>query len=198
MIMKSSLHKGFTLVELLVSVALFTVVMTMSVGCLLVLIDANARAQNMQQVMTNISFALDSMTREIRTGRSFYCANYDIDGDLPETSIRDCNGAYYLSIVEGGESLTDGDDNSRITFRYNNVDQTVERRIGESAWYPITSPGVTITDMYFYVTDTALGRNDNERQANVTIYIEGYSGELETTESSFAIETTITKRVLDI
>jgi len=174
------------------------VVMTLSVGCLLVLIDANARAQNMQQVMTNITFALDSMTREIRTGRSFYCVNYDMAGDLPETSMSDCNGAYYLSIVEGGESLTSGADNSRITFRYNNVDQTVERRIGDSSWYPITSPGVTVTDMYFYVTDTDLGRDGDESQASVTIYIEGFAGELETTESSFAIETTVTKRVLDI
>jgi prepilin-type N-terminal cleavage/methylation domain-containing protein len=189
---------GFTLVELLVSVALFTVVMLMAVGALLTLIDANARAQNMQQVMTNISFALDSMTREIRTGRGFYCSNSNISDTLPIASVQDCNSGSQLSIVEGGESLTGSANNSRITFRFNAAEQSVERRIANENWYPITAPGVNITEMYFSVAGSETGRNGDDTQANVTIFISGFAGELKSTESSFAIQTTITKRVLDI
>lgn len=191
-------QSGFTLVELLVSVALFTVVMIMAVGCLMVLIDANARAQSMQQVMTNISFAIDSMTREIRTGRSFYCSDSPIDGDLDEELVQDCEAGIYLSIVEGGTSLTGGNDNSRISFRYNEGEQRIERRIGNDEWYAITSPEINVTDMLFYVTDTETGRNGDDKQASVTIFIDGYAGELLSAESSFTLQTTITKRVLDI
>ena len=144
-----SSQSGFTLIELLVSVALFTIVMLLAVGCLLVLVEANARAQNIQQVMTNIRFALDSMTREIHTGRGFYCANSEIDGDLDQDMVQDCTGGTNLSIVEGGESLTGGADNSRISFRFNSALGRAERRVGNDDWYPLTAPGVTITDMYF-------------------------------------------------
>lgn len=192
-------NSGFTLIELLVSVALFTVVMMMSVGALLALIDANSRAQNMQQVMTNINFAMDSMIREIRTGRGYYCSDSDFSGNLSESSVQDCdNGAGYLSIVEGGESITSGGSNSRITFRYNGFDQTIERRVGVDSWYPITAPGVHITNMYFNVTDTETARDGDENQPSVSIFIEGYAGELESTESVFQIQATVVKRVLDI
>ena len=164
----------------------------------MVLIDANARAQSMQQVMTNLSFAIDSMTREIRTGRGFYCDSADISGDLADDQVRDCQAGTYLSIVEGGISLTGGNDNSRISYRYNEGWQRIERRIGTGDWYAITSPEINVTDMYFYVTDTETGRNGDDKQASATIFIEGYAGELLTAESSFSLQTTITKRVLDI
>ena len=70
-------HHGFTLVEMLVALALFSVVITIAVGALLMLISSNQRLQSEQSVMTNLSFALDSMTREIRTGAAYFCASGD-------------------------------------------------------------------------------------------------------------------------
>src|SRR6056297_849303 len=64
---------GFTLIEMIVSLALFSVVVTISVGALLVLIASNRQLQDEQAVLTNLSFALDSMTREIRTGSAYVC-----------------------------------------------------------------------------------------------------------------------------
>lgn len=64
---------GFSLVELIVSLALFSVVVTISVGALLVLIAANDQQQKEQSIMSNLSFALDSMTREMRTGTYYFC-----------------------------------------------------------------------------------------------------------------------------
>ena len=191
-----STKQGFSLVELLVAVSLFTIVLTMAVGTLLVLVDANAKAQNMQQVMTNVSFAIDSIAREVRTGSGLYCSTSDIDPDLDPTTTNDCDDGTYLSIVEGGESLTGGATSPRITFRYNNTQQAIERRIADGSWYPLTSTNVTITDMYFYVADSATVGDD--AQANATIYIGGHAGSLSTVDTSFAVQTTIAKRVLDL
>jgi prepilin-type N-terminal cleavage/methylation domain-containing protein len=66
---------GFTLIEMIVSLALFSVVVTISVGALLVLIASNRQLQDEQAVLTNLSFALDSMTREIRTGSAYVCGS---------------------------------------------------------------------------------------------------------------------------
>ncbi|MEX0917629.1 MAG: type II secretion system protein [Candidatus Paceibacterota bacterium] len=188
-------QSGFTLVELLVSLTLFTVVVTMTMGSLLVVIDANARAQNMQEVMTNLTFALDSMTREIRTGRSYYCIN-SLPGSLSESATRDCTQNTAFSFVEGGTSLTAGGD-PRVAYRLNSA--RIERRLGTGSWVPITSETVTITTMQFTVTgsDTYQATGD-VTPPSVVLYIEGHAGEIATTETSFQLQTTITKRILDI
>ena len=59
---------GFTLVEMIVAVALFAVVMLISVAALLALVDANRKAQALQSVMNNLNIALDGMVRSVRMG----------------------------------------------------------------------------------------------------------------------------------
>jgi prepilin-type N-terminal cleavage/methylation domain-containing protein len=64
---------GFTIIEMIVSLGLFSVVVTIAMGALLMLVAANNNVPGEQAVMTNLSFALDSMTREIRVGTEYYC-----------------------------------------------------------------------------------------------------------------------------
>lgn len=194
---------GFTLIELLVSMALFTVVLTMGVGSLLVLLSANAKAQNMQSAVSNVQFALDSMAREIRTGVGYYCttnANLSF-GSFNDTTTQDCGSGSgtVLSIVEGGQSLTGGAANKRITYRYNSTDSSVERKLGSGSWVRITDPAVNITDMRFNVLNTADKQNSsNVYQPTVTIYIAGQVQGKAQTDFSFDLQTTVARRVLDL
>jgi prepilin-type N-terminal cleavage/methylation domain-containing protein len=64
---------GFTLIEMIVSLGVFSVVVTTAVGAILVLVNTNLQLQSEQSVMTNLSFALDTMTREMRTGFKYFC-----------------------------------------------------------------------------------------------------------------------------
>ena len=68
-------NKGFTLIEMMVAVSLFTVVMLVSVGSLLALIDASKRAQGIQSVMNNLNVALDGMVRALRMGQKYEVSN---------------------------------------------------------------------------------------------------------------------------
>src|SRR3989338_5348699 len=68
-------QRGFTLIEMIVAVALFAVVMLVSVGALLSLVGANRKAQALQSVMNNLNIALDGMVRSIRMGTSYRCAS---------------------------------------------------------------------------------------------------------------------------
>ena len=63
---------GFTLVELMVSVSLFVIVMTISMGSILSVFNANRKAKNIRNVMDNINFTLEGMTRTIRFGSNIY------------------------------------------------------------------------------------------------------------------------------
>ncbi len=187
---------GFSLVEVLVSLSIFTIVVTISVGTLLVLIDANTKSQAMQVVMTNLSFALDSMTREIRTGDSYWCGS---DGSLPNDgeSTRDCpGGASAMSFNEGGNSITSGAGSSRIAYRLNTNTDSIERRLGtQSSWVPVTSPDVNVDT--FELTVTGSDRNDEYTPA-VTIYVAGRVGEEDGIGSDFNVETTVSQILLDV
>jgi prepilin-type N-terminal cleavage/methylation domain-containing protein len=71
--MKRAHSKGFTLVEMIVAIALFTVVALVAIGALLRIVDANKRAQSIKNSVNNMNFALEAMTRELRVGTRYNC-----------------------------------------------------------------------------------------------------------------------------
>lgn len=214
-------QRGFTLIEMLVSISLFAVVITMSVGTLLVLIDANSRAQSMQLVMTNLSFALDSMTREIRTGTDWYCGEYT-GNSVPSVSNegvqRDCAGsANYITITESGESLTGGKNNNRITYWFEDDTDgdgsnrgAVKRCLGNVTdcnssddWLSLTGREVDIDDFALEVRGTSRWSSSNDtEQPTLSLYIKGRTGFEYGDDSNsikeFSLQTSVTQRTLDI
>ena len=197
--------RGFTLMELLVALTLFTIVITIAVGTLLLLIDANAKAQNTQQAMTNLTFALDSMSREIRTGRGYFCSTNANQGSFSYDANQDClpsgSPGRFLSFIEGGVSLTAGESSNRIAYRFNASAARLERRIADNEWQPMTSEDVRITDAWFYVTGVERYTvTSDTHQPSITIYIEGEAGEEQLTgvDSSFSIQTTVSMRTIDL
>ena len=52
---KPSSHRGFTLIEIIVSLGLFAIVAIVAAGALLKILDSNKKAQSIQNTMTNLS-----------------------------------------------------------------------------------------------------------------------------------------------
>ncbi len=67
--------KGFTLVEMIVSIAIFFIVVLVAMGAVLKTLDANKKSQAIKTVITNISFAFETMTREMRVGSKYNCTS---------------------------------------------------------------------------------------------------------------------------
>jgi prepilin-type N-terminal cleavage/methylation domain-containing protein len=192
----TTFKRGFSLIEVLVSLSIFTIVVTISVGSLLVLIDANARARNTQEVMTNLTFTLDSMTRDIRTGSDYYCSTSSalpaLDIDRQDCSSGSANGRI-LIFNEGGQSLTSGVAGSRISYQLNA--NAIERRLGPGSWVSVTSPNTVITLLRFEVRGSTV--TGNLFPPYVVIHVAGYAKDDEN-RSLFNIQTTVTQQLLDI
>jgi prepilin-type N-terminal cleavage/methylation domain-containing protein len=195
--------RGFTIIEMIVSLALFAVVVTVSVGALLMLIGTNDDLQGEQSVMTNLSFALDSMSREIRTGSYYYCdtassitsaSNLDDTG----TSTNDCvEGDEGISFKEAGNSIT-GSSASRIGFYFDSDTGQIFRRVGSGAPLSMVSSGIYVREAGFFVTGSDPIRATNDAvQPTVTIYIEAVDVD-DVNEKSYYVQTTVTQRALDI
>lgn len=182
-------QKGFTLIELMVSVGLFAVVMTVSVGTLLALIDANRKAQSIKSIMNNLNFALDSMTRTVRTGIDYYCDDVMTNGSLP-SGTQGCS-------TGGARLVLTNDQGERVGYRYRVVSGNgrVERNVDNAGWIQLTASEIDITDMQFYATGITAG---NSRQPLVTIAMSGVAGRSSDTNTEFNVQTTVTQRLLDL
>lgn len=216
--MMQSIHRaGFTLIEMIVSLAVFSIVITIAVGALLSLIAGNERLQSQRSIMTNLSFALDSMTREIRTGYYYYCearpnyaaggpSNLFIDSSNLDTLLgdatRDCPDGndnnwqlQGVSFIEGGNSITVGAD--RIMYFFDRTKGEILRKVGGLAPQSIVSSGLFIKNAEFWVTGSDPQEIGDDEQATVTIFIEA-AASAGVAEPSFYVQTTVTQRVLDL
>jgi prepilin-type N-terminal cleavage/methylation domain-containing protein len=188
-------NKGFSLVEMLVAVALFSAVMLMAVGALLALIDANRRAQAINSVMNNLNFAMESISRNIRVGTTYHCEPNASPVPVNIDTTKDCtNGGKLLAFeASNGDSA---DKTDQVIYRLrDSVLEKSENGGAAGTFISIIAPEVSIERFVFYVDGTSSLDN---MQPRVVIIIQGTAGIDEKTKTRFNLQTTISQRVLDI
>ena len=194
---------GFTLIEMIVAIALFSVVMVVAVGALLSLTGANKKAQALQSVMNNLNISIDSIVRNVRMGSKYYCGVGSGTNDCSTggTAITfDCNprtpscaatgGRWGYEIVcpqgfSGNGTCPSGGYIARSTN-------------GGTSWSRITAPEVTISSMKFYVVGTTPGTTGDTVQPKVIVVVKGEAGGVGKTNTKFHIQATAVQRELDL
>lgn len=83
--MMTPLHRGYTLLEMIVSVGIFSLVMLAATSAYLALISLDREARATTDVVTNLSFVIDSMVREIRIGTDYACNNNQSSPNCPSS-----------------------------------------------------------------------------------------------------------------
>jgi len=185
---RNDYNRGFTILEVLVSTALFSIMMTVALGALISLNNSNKKAQVTRVAMDNISFALENISRNLRVGTSYHC-DYQV-GTI--TAPRACpSGATSIAMESDKGSLSNPND--QLVYRLNNG--KIERSTDSgSTFLQLTSDEIVIDSLSFLVTGAAL---NDQRQPRVTIYLTGTVTHKQTVQSTFAIQTTVTQRLID-
>lgn len=201
--------KAFTLIEILVSVAIFSVVMVIALGALLAMSSSDRKAESIKSVVNNLDFALDSMSRAIRTGTAYNC-NSSAGGDCASGGT-----ALYFTpssgVVVAYKLDTSSSDCNQPTGPVGCIARA-SASDGFTTWSAITSPDVIITNSdLFYLRGAAVG-SPNNTQPIVNITISGYvvvnggvssqagcfTGGVPNGQCSvFQLETSVTQRVYD-
>lgn len=188
---------GFTLIEMVVAVALFSIVMLVAGATLLSLVYANRKAQALQSVINNLNVSLDGMVRNIREGSNYNCRT---------ATHGDCSGGgtiIYFTPYGGGSDWA----YALCTNTGSGWDIVTSEQSGQvyslcenlnSGWVPITSPEVEIQDLTFYVTGTKPASQGGTQQPEVVFTMKGQAGKQATSISTFDIQATAVQRQLNL
>lgn len=196
--------KGFTLIELMVSVAIFAVVAVVSISSLSAINYANKKAQTMRAIIDNLNFAMENMARSLRVGTTYHC-DYQKDGsgypriyeplDCPSPS-----GSIAFESYDGDP----GNANDQIVYGLDpNTGQIMKSKDSGTTFLPLTphidSPlggfqPLTINYLHFYVA----GSTENDGiQPRVVIVVGGTAYYDNKTSTDFQLETSVTQRRID-
>ncbi|MFA6408062.1 MAG: prepilin-type N-terminal cleavage/methylation domain-containing protein [Candidatus Paceibacterota bacterium] len=169
---------GYTLVELMVAVGLFAIVMLLASGAYLVMIGLNRQAQGIATGINNLSFALETMTRSIRTGSGYTCPG----------GSDSCSTDTFSFTNSGG-----------TVIKYSLSGSSVLETSGGSVQNTLTDSSVKITSLMFYVVGANPASAGNLQQARVTMIVSGeVSSSANKAPQTFVVQTGATMRLPDI
>lgn len=187
-------RKGFTLLELIVAIGIFSIVMMIAVGALLSMLNANRKAQALKAVMNNVNFAVENMAKEIRVGTTYHA---DVTAGTVSAPRNGSNAFSFAFEESGGDN---DDPNDQIGFRLVQVDGkgVIERSddgaLPSSDWSSITSPDVNIEVLRFYT----YGADPNDAlQPRAVIVIKGTAMLSDGRQEEFNVQTTVTQRLIN-
>ncbi|OGZ58664.1 MAG: hypothetical protein A2827_03360 [Candidatus Spechtbacteria bacterium RIFCSPHIGHO2_01_FULL_43_30] len=179
---KKNNNKGFSLVEILVSLAVFSIVAIAIGGFFLMSVRGQRNTIARQNLIDNVRFAIEFMSRQIRL------AQQDIAGS--------CTGSADSMFTESASDISfisyDGD---CITYQLAGEKIQIRPDDGES-FSDMTSDDIIINSLEFTVD----GReSDDGEQPRVTVIIEAEtSGQRPEDNLSIEVQTTISARNIDV
>lgn len=176
-------NKGFSLIELIVSVGIFSLVATFAIGALLTLTNVQRKAAALQSAFDNVRFALEAIAKDIRTGTNYQCMNAGFTAQ--DTTSFPCQNFQYRNSQD-----------TVVQVRLGSPNKVIERKIGSGSWGAITDDNVPIDQLDFFLADE-ISEATTRRQSFLTIVVRGTAGRSRADiESKIFLQTSVTPRKL--
>lgn len=189
-------EKGFTLVEMMVAISVFSIVMVTAMSALLSVIDANSKARAVKTVVNNISFALEGISRDMRVGTDYICGN--TISDIKDITIgTNCNNGGSIIKYRSVRADTVGNKNKFAYYKFDSAKKQIFECLekggvicsDDSLFTEITSKDAIISKAVFYV----LGANSSITQPRVLITVKGTAGTKAKIVTEFDLQTTVSQ-----
>ncbi len=218
--------RGFTLIEMLVSVAIFTTVMVIALGALLSLSEADRKAEVLNSAINNLSFGMEGMSRSLRTGHSYHCGISGTASD-PQDCGASTNYPYtsaqsYIAfmVTDGSVSGCVAGNNCTVSYclgstktnscsvgvsgtkcdTANGYTCSILRSVNGGSLLPLTAADISITNLGFYVIGSLRksATGGDSVQPKVTILMSASIPITPTQSSSFNLQTSVVQRLYDL
>ncbi len=194
---------GFTLIEMIVVVGLFSVVLTIAMGAIFTVVNANKTSQGLAAVMDNLSGALDVLSRNTRFGNFYQCGDLNGFTAIAEPGAHNCGTgnpvfAFHpynkaANVMWAYKFIKNTETTGRLWRCEGTSGSSDITSSSTGGCDPVTASEVYLTNIKFYVDGTTV----QQQQPRVFIIVDGYalSG---TIQQPFSIQTLISQRTLNI
>ncbi len=186
-------NSGYTIIETMIAVSLFLVVVMAGMNALLNANLLHQKSNDMRSILDNLSFIMEDMSRNIRTGYNYHCIDDTTDGSFGGIDSYSCaNGrgiSFQSTSTSGGQ------------WKYY-VDPAVNgygifRIIGGGTPVQLTPDEVAIDQPLVFSVLGAEPPPGNNQQPFVTIRLVGkitFKG----VETPFSLQTSVSQRLIDV
>ena len=180
---------GYTIIETMIAISLFIIIVMMAMNSLLNANVVNNKSQKVRSIMDNLSFIMEDMSRNIRTGTTYVCIGQVPTPPLVAKSGLGCGGIAFKP-VSGGSMW--------VYYVWNNGQTNgLYRQVDAGAPVKLTPDDVNITSSSVF---DILGAEPppDAQQPFVIIRLVGTVNSSPGVNSSFSLQTAVSERNIDI
>ncbi len=161
--------RGFTLIEMIVSLSLFISVMTVAASSMLSIIDANRKSQATNTAVDNLNFVIEDMSRSLRTGKAWV--------------VQD--GGKRISFIPQGKT------SAETVAYFLDSSKQVKMQVGSGPAQALTDPNLIVETLTFLL-DTGEGV-----QPFLRLRLKAYVSDKAKYRSDVQISTSVSQRALN-
>jgi len=188
---------GYTIIETIIAVSLFIIIVMTGMGALLNANLLQQKSQNMRSVIDNLSFVMEDMSRNLRTGYNYYCIT---GSDVVPSVNRPKSGQSCWGIAF--EPATGGNQWAYEIVTANSGATYYIRKSTDNGvtWVQLTPDEITINTgaSGFSVFGAEPPSAGDSRQPFVTIKLVGTITFKNNVVTPFSLQTSVSQRQIDI
>lgn len=170
---------GFTLLEMVISIGIFSVLVVASIGVTLGVSHAQIKAANIQATLDNIRFGLELVTKEMRTGNGYRLSSACNQNSGEEISFATSGAESRVYYLEEGRLMR---------LRNSTVCASAQ---------PVMADEVAVERLRFAISGTTPGFSDGQPRVTVSMSVRSKSLR-DPLESQMDLQTTVVQRLRDL
>jgi len=182
---------GFTLLEMIISIGIFSVLVVTSIGVMLGISNAQLKAANIQATVDNIRFSMELMTKEMRTGSQYALSSFYGAQPGEELSFVTSAGERRVYYLSGGTIM-------RLAASLSCLIQTPLVVTAQCpSPKPLMADEVTVERLRFKIGGITPGSSDGQPWVMVAMSVSSKGGK-QAFESRMDLETMVVQRLRDL
>lgn len=193
-------NSGFTLVEMMVSVAIFSVIMTVGIGALVSVLKKYEVAQEQKAAADSLNFVLESITRELRLGSQYHLFNSgeEVTGPL---AARDGSVEVSSSQTQNLIGFNATDNRGYMIFSLNNGVLYRTRFAKDPAGTYLPGVVAPMTDSTQVIIKkmrvTVMNAQSTEDLKQPLVWMQIVAAPPENTDREYVVQSLVSQRLLD-
>lgn len=187
-ILRKNCFKGFTLIEIIVTIAIFSLIFGVASGMFASAIRTQRKSLVSQELLSQTSYVMEYMSRHLRMAKNYNVASANCTGS-----------GYNYEITRGGQGIKFANyEDPSCCWEFYLEDNRLNRAItgcGSDVTGPLTSANFIVDKFSIFLIDSEAGAGSQPR-LTLLLKIRGGGEKLEE-QSVIEVQTTISQRALN-